>query len=92
MILSPASLKAISWICAWWSVGAGVAIIAVRFLVHGHRWFFLTGAALLHIVLHGFLGLSYLAAGILAAVLAAIGITLFVVRSGGTRVNLGGAR
>ena len=72
---SPASLKAISWTCAWWTVGAGVAIIGVRFLVHHHRWFFFTGAALLHVVLHGLFGLSYLVAGAIAAVLAAIAVT-----------------
>ncbi len=87
-----ASLNAISWTCAWWTVGAGAASIGVRFLVHGHRWFFLTGAALLHVVLHGLLGLSYLGAGVLAVVLAAIGVTVSVFRSGGAGVNLGGSR
>lgn len=88
---SPASLKAISWTCAWWTVGAGAAIVGVRFLVHRHRWFFFTGAALLHVVLHGLLGLSYLAAGVIAAVLAAICVTTIVFRSGGAGVTPGGA-
>jgi hypothetical protein len=72
-------------------VGAGAAIIAVRFVVHGHRWFFLSGAALLHVVLHGFLGLPYLAAGLLAAVVATMSVAAFVYRKRGVRVNLGGA-
>ncbi len=86
-----ASLQAISWTCAWWTLGAGAAIIVIRFLVHGHRLFLLTGAALLHVVLHGFLGLSYLAAGLLAAVLAAISLTVITFRSGGARVKQGGS-
>jgi len=72
-------------------MGAGVAIIGVRFVVHGHRWFFLTGAALLHVVLHGLLGLSYLAAGFIAAVLAAISVAVFAFRNGGARINSGGS-
>jgi hypothetical protein len=69
-----ASLKAISRTCAWWTLGAAVPIIGVRWLVYHHRWFFLTGAALLHVALHGLFGLSYLAAGAIAAVLAAIAV------------------
>jgi hypothetical protein len=47
---------------------------------------------LLHTVLHGLLGLPYLGAGLIAAVLGAIAVMVFVFRGGGTRVNLGGAR
>ena len=88
---APASLKAIAWSCAWWTMGAGAAIIGVRWVFHGHRWYFLTGAALLHVALHGFLGLSYLAAGLLAVVLAGLSVAVFAYRKGAVRVNLGGA-
>lgn len=89
---SQASLKAISRICAWWTIGAGVVIAGVRFRVHHHRWFFFTGAALLHVVLHGLFGLSYLAAGAIAAILAAGVVTSRLLRSGGLRANPGGSR
>jgi cytochrome b6 len=75
---SPASLQSIARTGAWWTVGAGVALLGLRFVVYHHRWFFLTGAALLHIILHGFLGLSYLTAGAIAAALAAGVIALRV--------------
>jgi hypothetical protein len=45
-----------------------------------------------HAVLHGLLGLSYLGAGLVAAVFAAVGVSVMVFRSGSTPVNLGGAR
>lgn len=69
---SAASIKAISRTCAWWTLGVGILIIAVRFLVYHHFWFIFTGAALLHIALHGIFGFSYLVAGAVAATLAVI--------------------
>lgn len=89
---SPASLEAISWVCAWWTVGAGVVIIGVRFLVHHHRWFVFTGAALLHVVLHGLIGVSYLVAGAIAAILAAVAVTTGLLRSGRRKATTGGSR
>ena len=64
-----------------------MTIMGVRFVIHGHRWFLFTGAALLHAVFHGLFGLSYLVSGVLAVVLAAIGVTVSVFKSGVTRVN-----
>lgn len=89
---SSASLKAISWICAWWTIAGGLVIVGVRFWVHHHRWFFLTGAALLHVVLHGLLGLSYLAAGAIAAMLAVSVLIEHIFRVGRRRTNVGGSR
>src|SRR6266581_260416 len=89
---SPASLKAISWICAWWTIAAGVVIVGVRFWVHGHRWFLFMGAALLHVVLHGLLGLSYLLAGAIAAILVLGAVTACIFRDGRRRANAGGSR
>jgi len=63
----------------------------VRFLVHRHRWFFFTSAALLHVVLHGVFGLSYLAAGSIAAILAAGAVAADFRRSRKLRANAGGA-
>ncbi|PYK62202.1 MAG: hypothetical protein DME21_06905, partial [Verrucomicrobia bacterium] len=89
---SAASLKAISRTCAWWTLGAGAVIIGVRWLLHRHRWFVFTGAALLHVVLHGWLGFPYLVAGVIAAVLAAVSVAMIVLRTDERRVNPGGSR
>jgi quinol-cytochrome oxidoreductase complex cytochrome b subunit len=89
---SPAALKAISWVCAWWTVGAGLVIIGVRFLVHHHRCFIFTGAALLHVVLHGLFGVSYLVAGAIAAILATVAVTTGLLRGGRRKANRGGSR
>lgn len=87
---SPASLKATAWTCAWWTLGAGLAIIGVRWLVHGHRWFIFTGAALLQVVLHGLLGFSYLLAGAIAFILAAVGVSVILLRSRAGKANAEG--
>jgi len=89
---SGSSLKVISRTCAWWTIGAGAVIIGIRWLLHRHRWFVFTGAALLHVVLHGWLGLPYLVAGVIAAVLAAVGIAMIFLRTAERRVNPGGSR
>src|SRR6185436_12643973 len=88
-VASAASIKIISRTCAWWTLGAGAAIIGVRVLIHGHRWFFLTGAALLHVTLHGLFGLSYLAAGAIAAILAMVACAVPVFLQGRRTVNAG---
>jgi cytochrome b6 len=87
---SPASLKAIAWVCAWWTLAAGVVIVGVRFRVHQHRWFFFTGAALLHAALNGLLGLSYLLAGSIAAILVTGAVTVRVFRYRRRQANAGG--
>ncbi len=89
-ITSAASLKAIAGTCAWWTVGVGVAVIGVRFVVHQHRWFYFTGASLLHVFLHGLLGLSYLSAGAIAALLAAGVVGVRVFRGNRARLKTGG--
>ncbi|HMJ65281.1 MAG TPA: cytochrome bc complex cytochrome b subunit [Candidatus Binatia bacterium] len=78
---SPASLKVIARTCALWTLAAGAGIIGIRFLVYRHRWFWFSGAALLHVALHGLVGLSYLTAGAIAALFAAIAVIVPLVRS-----------
>jgi cytochrome b6 len=68
----PASLRATAWTCAWWMLAVGVVVTVVRVAFLGDRWLALSGAAVLHIVLHGIVGLSYLSAGAIAAGLAAL--------------------
>jgi hypothetical protein len=51
--------------------------------VYQHRWFLLSGCALLHAVLHGLLGLSYLAAGAIAAAGGTVAVAVWLRRTGG---------
>jgi cytochrome b6 len=63
----PTALQKIAHVCAYWTLAAGALVIIVRIWFYQHRWFLLSGAALLHVVLHGFLGVSYLIAGAISA-------------------------
>jgi hypothetical protein len=67
-----AAIRNVARICAWWTLAAGAVVIAVRYWRFQHRWFLLTGAALLHVALHGLVGLPYLVAGLISAVAAAV--------------------
>ena len=63
-------------ICAWWTLAAGAVVIVVRYWRFEHRWFILTGAVLLHVVLHGLAGVPYLLAGLIAFAVAAVAIAI----------------
>lgn len=78
------SMQEVARVCAWWTLAAGAVVILVRSWRFGHRWFILTGAALLQVILHGLIGVSYLLAGLISFVLAAIAILvlLYFRRSG----------
>jgi cytochrome b6 len=67
--------------CTWILISLFVVVTVVRFAIFRHRWFILSGAALLHAVLHGLGGLSYLAAGVIAAALAAAATGFVVIRA-----------
>jgi quinol-cytochrome oxidoreductase complex cytochrome b subunit len=70
-------------VCAWWTLAGGAVIIVVRYWRFEHRWFILTGAVLLHVVLHGLAGVPYLLAGLIAVAVAAIAIAIsFLTGSG----------
>jgi len=75
----PAALQNIARVCAGWTLAAGAVVIIVRIWRYEHRWFLLTGAALLHVALHGLLGVSYLTAGTISAVAAFIVIVAIYV-------------
>jgi hypothetical protein len=70
----PGAMQKVARVCAWWTLAAGVVVIIVRAWRFDHRWFLLTGAALLHVALHGLFGMSYLLAGFISGGLAAIAI------------------
>ena len=66
----------------WILIPLAVAITVIRVIMFRHRWFILSGAALLHAVLHGIGGLPYLVAGAIAATLAAVVIAFLALRAG----------
>lgn len=68
-------------------VGAAFAT-TLRVVMQGHRWFLLSGAAVLHVVLHGLVGWSYLGAGAATAGGAALLLVLGHLRA---RAGTGGA-
>jgi quinol-cytochrome oxidoreductase complex cytochrome b subunit len=67
--------RAVARACAFWGLLLAAATVVIRLLSGGSPYFDLTAAAVLQIVLHGFFGLPYLAAGSISVVLLAA--TLF---------------
>jgi cytochrome b6 len=74
-------MEAVARKCAWIILPPIAAVTLLRAAVFDHRWFIFTGAIALHVVLNGFAGLSYLAGGTIAAVLAAVATAVSIVRS-----------
>jgi len=60
--------------CAIWTLIGGFAACALRFALFHHTRFVFSAAALLHAALHGLAGMSYLAAGAIAALAATTGL------------------
>lgn len=85
----PEALQRIARVCAWWTLGAGALMVLVRIARYQHRWFWLSGAALLHVALHGLFHLSYLRAGVIAGAVAAIGVVITYLMA--SRANRGTA-
>jgi hypothetical protein len=71
-----AAMHNVARVCACWTLAAGAVAIVVRYWVYEDRWFILTGTVLLHVALHGLAGVSYLLAGLIAVVVAAIAILI----------------
>jgi hypothetical protein len=68
-----------------------LAATLLRIAIFRHRWFVFTAAVLLQALLNGLVGISYLAAGAIAAVLAALAIGYSSLRSGRAAAPGGGA-
>ncbi len=66
--------RAVARVCAIWTLTAGFIASAIRLAVLRQTWFVFTAAALLHVALHGLLGMTYVAAGAISAVAAAAGV------------------
>jgi cytochrome b6 len=73
--------EAVARQCAWIMLPLIAVVTLLRAAVFEHRWFIFTAAILLHVILNGFGGFSYLAGGMIAAVLAAVGTAVSIVRS-----------
>jgi len=71
-----AALHHAARVCASWTLAAGAVVIVVRYWRFEHRWFILTGAALLHVGLHGLAGVPYLLAGLIAVAVATVAIAV----------------
>jgi hypothetical protein len=65
-------------------LGVAGVIFGLRFFMYQHRWFWLSGAAMLQVVLHGIVGLSFINAGFCALGLLVVGIALSFLRRGST--------
>ncbi len=69
-----ANLMAVARSCAWIVVVLAAVVTVVRATVYQHRWFLLSGTEVLHVVLHGFMGFSYLGAAVIACILGSVAI------------------
>jgi hypothetical protein len=82
---------AVARTCAWILLPITVVATLLRIAVFRHRWFVFSAAVLLHALLNGLAGLSYLAAGTIAAGLAALAVGYSLLRSGREAAPGGGA-
>jgi cytochrome b6 len=72
---------AVARTCAYWGLLFAAATVAVRLALRSAPYFDFTAAAALQIALHGFGGLSYLAAGAISVLLLAATLAFRVLRS-----------
>lgn len=89
---APQAPAQIAWMVGWIVLVGGVLVGLGRWLLQRVRWQALSLAALLHVFLHGIVGLSYLLAGSIAASVAAIAIVITVKRAGRPASSATGAR
>jgi cytochrome b6 len=82
---------AVARTCAWILLPITVVATLLRIAVFRHRWFVFSAAVLLHALLNGLAGLSYLAAGTIAGGLAALAVGYSLLRSGREAAPGGGA-
>ncbi|MFL5367371.1 MAG: cytochrome bc complex cytochrome b subunit [Myxococcales bacterium] len=73
--------RAVARTCAYWGLLFAAVTVAVRLALRSAPYFDFTAAAALQIALHGFVGLSYLAAGAISVLLLAATLAFRIVRS-----------
>jgi cytochrome b6 len=83
--------EAVARTCAWILLPIVAVATLLRVAVFRHRWFVFSAAVLLHALLNGLAGFSYLAAGAIAAVLAVVAIGYSRLRSRRAAAPGGGA-
>lgn len=72
----PESRAEVARFSAWIVVAGAGVITGLRAILGTYRWFFFSGTATLHAVLHGIAGLSYLTAGAISLSLGVLAIVL----------------
>ncbi len=88
---APEAPAQVAWMVGWIVLGGGALVAALRYVWERARWQILSAAALLHVLLHGIVGLSYLLAGAIAATLGAIGVLVSIKRAGPPKARAQGA-
>jgi cytochrome b6 len=83
---------AVARTCAWILLALALGITLLRIRVFEHRFFVFSAAALLHVLLHGLGQVSYLAAGAIAAALAAVATGVTTLRARRPPRHPGGGR
>ena len=76
-----------AWACSLIPLAMGAAVTVLRTLAYKQRWFVLSGAALVQVLLNGLLKVDYLVAGLIAFILVVVG--LYLTRR--ARASAGGA-
>ncbi len=71
-VATPQAAQLVARTAATWILGAGVIVTLGRAVAWKHRYFWISALPLLQIALHGFAGMSYLAAGGVAVALLAV--------------------
>jgi cytochrome b6 len=66
--------SAIAQMCSIILLGIAAATSVLRVVVYRHRWFWLSGATVLHAALHGLADVSYLTAGFVGLAVAALSV------------------
>ena len=72
-----ASVQLVARTCTWWLLLLIGVSTGLRAWVLGQRWFFFSAAMASHAILHGLLGLSYLAGGSIALVVVIPTVILY---------------
>jgi cytochrome b6 len=81
---------AVAWTTGWIVLGLAVAITALRWFAFGHRWYAWTVASVVHLVLHGLAGFSYLLGGVVGLAVGVV-LAILLTRRGGSAPDAGTA-
>lgn len=71
-VADPANAALVARTCALWLAGGAAVVTVLRAALWKHRYFAISALPVVHALLHGFAGMSYLAAGAVSTVLLAV--------------------